>query len=113
MRRHTADDVFAAAVPEHIDPTDDIAGQVLTTWLDRVARAWVWAQWQPRNRPQDIEFATSTWMITCEADQVDEFQPAHDCVECRAGNDKAKAFLRANPGRWVAMANMTYTEVWP
>lgn len=112
-RRVESNDVFAAGVPEDIDPTDDAQRTQLLAYLDEVARQWVWNQWAAAGqRPTDVEFAVSEWMITNKVFKVDEFQPAHDCEECRRGNETCKAFLRANPGRWVAMANMTYVEVW-
>lgn len=111
-RRHTADDVFAAAVPDDLDPTDPSQRLQLLAHLDQLAREWVWAQWRTGPRPRAIEFAVSHWLITSDSSKVEEFQPAHDCVACRAGNDQSKAYLKANPGRYVAMANLRYTEIW-
>jgi hypothetical protein len=114
VRHRTSNDVFAAAVPSDIDPSDEAQAAQVLTFLDETARAWVWSQWLATGeRPLDIEFAASEWLVTRDVWRVDEFQPAHDCQECRSGNDKCKAFLRANPGSWVAMANLTYVEVWP
>lgn len=112
-RRHTSNDVFAAAVPPNINPDDDNQREQLLTYLDGVARDWVWKQWPTGERPVEIEFAASEWLITSDPDKVELFQPAHDCAACRAGNDQCMAYLKANPGAWVAMANMTYVEVWP
>lgn len=103
------DDVFCVAVPEGIDPAD---WATLQPQLEALARLWVHRQWQGVPGPAAIKFADSDWLVTDNPDDVDKFQPAHDCVACLAGNDRAKAFLTANPGRWVAMANLHYTEVW-
>lgn len=108
----TQNDVFCAAVPEDIDPADESKRAALLAQLDVMAKQWVWHQWAGSTPPKDVTFAASQWLITKHVWQVDEFQPAHDCEECRAGNEKAKEFLRSNPGRWVAMANLTYTELW-
>jgi hypothetical protein len=113
VRKVTRNDVFACVVPDDIDPGDAAQQPALYAELDRQAKVWVWAQWANGGPPLDVDVATSEWLITCDVWRVDEFQPAHDCEECRAGNEKSKAFLRANPGRWIAMANLTYTEVWP
>lgn len=113
-RRLLQNDVFVAAVPEHIDPGNPEQRSQLLAELDMVARRYVHQQWAgQRRRPMDVEHAQSEWLITCKREQIDGFQPAHDCAACRAGHDQADAFLRENPGRWVAMANLTYTEVWP
>lgn len=108
----TSNDVFAAAVPEDIDPSDPAQTERLLAELDNVAKQWVWRQWHG-SRPIMVTFAESQWLITNKIEKVDDFQPAHDCAACLAGNDQMKAFLAENPGRWVAMANMTYTEIWP
>lgn len=111
--RIRANDVFSVVVPDGIDPSDERRQPELHRLLDKQAKLWVWAQWANGGAPQDIEFAISEWLITREVWQVDEFLSKHDCAECRAGSERSKAFLRANPGKWVAMANLTYVEVWP
>jgi hypothetical protein len=112
VRKETCNDVFAAVVPDDIHPSAGLS-PALYAAMDQMARRWVWAQWADGGAPLDIEFAASDWLITDKVYAVDQFQPAHDCQECRSGNEKSKAFLRANPGRWIAMANLTYVEVWP
>ena len=113
MRRETFSDVFVCGIPKEVDTTDPMHNVTLLAHLEKLARDWVWRQWGPGEaRPIDIEFHVTDWLITDEIDKVDEFQPAHDCAACLAGNDQAKAYLREHPGRWLAMANMTYTEVW-
>lgn len=52
------------------------------------------------------------WLITSDLAQVELHQPAHDCEECRKGNERAREFLAENPGRRIALGNVTYTEVW-
>lgn len=112
LRRHECDDVFAALVPEGIVPTDGPIVAPLIQWLNQVARQWVENQYVPGQAPLRIEHGEADWLITNKVYEVDEFQPAHDCEECRSGNERAKAFLRENPGRYLAMANLKYTEVW-
>lgn len=106
------DDVFCVAVPEGVDPTGTPNWAVLRPWLEAMARLWVRRQWQGVPGPVAIEFGDSDWLVTDNPDDVEKFQPAHDCVACLAGNDQAKAFLAEHPGRFVAMANLHYTEVW-
>lgn len=110
VKRIKQHDVFAAVVPEGVDLTDRASLLVL---LDDVARSYVHKQWQGRRRPLRIEFATSQWLITSEPGDVEQFQPADGCAACLSGNDQSIAYLRDNPGRSIAMANLVYTEVWP
>lgn len=99
-------DVFAMAVPEGVDPADPD----LVPKLEALARAYVVRQYQVA--PKALLFDTIDWLVTAEPADVEKFQPAHDCAACRAGNDQSLAFLRQNPGRYVALGNLTYTEVW-
>lgn len=106
-------EVFAAVVSEDVDPSDPEQRTTLIKELSAVANAYVMRQWVgKRERPVTIRDMISEWAITSEPDEVQAFQPAHDCAACRAGNDQAMAYLRDNPGRWVALANVHYTEVW-
>ena len=106
------DDVLALAVPAHLDPADPAQRERLGLLLVVQAERTVWAQWPPGRGPRAIAFAAIEWCFADRIEQVEAFQPAHDCPACRAGNDRAEAFLRANPGRWVALANLHYTVEW-
>lgn len=113
-REHATADVFAATVPAEVDPTDDAQFKKLIRWLDLVAKAYVHKQWDGQaERPLQIKHLVSDWTVTDKPEEIEQFQPAHDCAACRAGNDQAEAYLRENPGRWVALANLHYIEVWP
>ena len=57
-------------------------------------------------------FMETHWKITSDWREVEQFQPAHDCTTCRAGNDQAMAFLKEFPDRRLAVGNLTYIEVW-
>lgn len=111
MKRVQQDDVFCAKVPDGIDPADKGQRALLILWLEQQSRFWVAAQWGGAG-PARIEYLPSEWLITCTVADVDGFQPAHGCAACLAGNDQARAFLAANPGRWLAMANLRYVEYW-
>lgn len=106
-------DVFCAAVPDNINPADPLQYGLLVTQLDRVALKYTARQWdQQHRRPLEIRNFTSEWFVTASEDDIEKFQPAHDCAACRAGNAQAAAFLRDNPGRYIALANLSYTEIW-
>jgi hypothetical protein len=106
-------DVFCMALPEDVDPTDAATMEWLPSMLNHQATRWISAQWEGAGpAPIGVQLTRTDWLITDKVFEVDEFQPAHDCEECRSGNEKAKAFLRANPGAFLAMANLWYAEVW-
>jgi hypothetical protein len=63
--------------------------------------------------PQAVLLDRTDWLITNQPDEVERFQPAHGCARCRAGKDQARAFLAEHLHRYVALANLTYREVWP
>lgn len=108
-RVHTRD-VFAAVVPQGIDTTNL---QEVIPELFPLAQAYVAAQWRyVTPRPVLVENLDADWLITNRLSEVEEFRPVHDCAACRAGNDQVAAFLRENPDRFVALANLQYTEVW-
>jgi len=107
-RRHEANDVICLAVPDGVDPQDEN----FVKTLDMMAWENVRKQFSKRARLTLTERRTE-WLITNDPDKVEQFQPAHDCEECRTGNAKAKAFLIANPTATVAMGNVHYVEVWP
>lgn len=98
-------DVIALVVPEHI------TGEVPLEQLERLAHQAVARQYV--GRTVAITFMEITWLVTSDADEAERFQPAHDCAACRAGADQARAYLRENPERRIALGNITYREVWP
>lgn len=104
-------DVFAMAVPETYDPEDPADRERLIAALGPLSERYVARQYQVA--PKALLFDTTEWLITRDPADVEKFQPAHDCPACRAGNDQSLAFLRENPGRYVVLGNLTYTEVWP
>jgi hypothetical protein len=109
-------DVICLAIPDGIDPQVFLDGHVelreaFFDKLNRLAQAQVWNQW-PTRRPKRVDWETIEWLVTDQVDDVQEFQPAHDCAQCRLGNTRAEAFLREHPGRWLAMGNLTYTPIW-
>ena len=103
-------DVFAMVVPETFDPAQPEDRARLVAKLGPLAESYVARQYQ--KAPRALLFEKIDWLITQDPADVEKFQPAHDCAACRAGNDQSLAFLRENPGRWVALGNLTYTEVW-
>lgn len=111
MRSEVIQDVFAVAVPEAIDVADPAVREELPTFLSQMAINTTWRQYGDQ-KPK-LEFREIDWLITKDPADVEAFQPAHDCAACRAGNDQSLAFLRDNPDRYVALANMSYVEVWP
>lgn len=105
MRLVPIDDVFCAAVPE---------GRESDPFLDDEFRALalrsVVSQYD--GSPPALIDVNVEWLFTSDPAEVDKFQPAHDCERCRTGNDQARAFLRDNPGRTIALGNIHYVEVW-
>jgi hypothetical protein len=79
--------------------------------LEHLAMQTVIDQYKGR-RPKAIMFMETHWKITSDWREVEQFQPAHDCPTCRAGNDQAMAFLKEFPDRRLALGNLTYIEVW-
>jgi hypothetical protein len=106
------EDVVCLAVPAKIDPTNPAIAAVIPSMLTSMAEASIGLQYTGRRAPDKIELDQIDWLITSNREDVEKFQPAHDCAACRAGNDQALAFLRENPGRFIAMGNMKYRETW-
>jgi hypothetical protein len=110
-------DVICLSVPEEIDPVAYRAHPDRQVWemfirkLSDLAMTTVWAQW-PDHPPVDVKFKSMTWLITNLVADVEDFQPDHDCPDCWAGNRKAELFLLSHPGRYVAMANISYVPIW-
>jgi hypothetical protein len=107
-KRLEKNDVICLVVPDEVDP----AAPSTMDRLEELGQASVLAQW-PNGRAPKIEFDPIEWMLTSDPAKVNDFQPAHDCEQCRSGNAKAIEFLTANPGKTLAMGNIHYTEVWP
>lgn len=107
MKTEPIQDVFCMAVPDGVDPADPSLPVKLTQLAQRVAYT------QYKGRPlKALEFEAMDWLITSDPSDIAEFQPAHDCPACLAGNDQSLAFLEANPGKSIAMCNMSYREIW-
>jgi hypothetical protein len=106
-------DVIAMGVPDGWNPADPEDRARLIELLDRFAEQTAAAQYSdPSRRPRALAFEPTVWLITRDVDEVERFQPAHDCEVCRAGNGRAREFLAEHPENWVALGNLTYTEVW-
>jgi hypothetical protein len=111
MRRRLIDDYFVALVPEGTDVADPDVYPALLARMEREAVRATMAQYRGP-RPKALLLDPIEWLVTDDPDEVERFQPAHDCEQCRAGNAAASEFLTANPGRFVACANLHYSEVW-
>lgn len=102
-------DVVALKMPLDIDPERDS----YLDWLNTVAERSVWIQWNGvKDRPDAIIVDRIDWLVTSSIEDVEKFQPAHDCPTCLAANDQMIAYLREFPGNYIAMGNMTYREEW-
>lgn len=107
-------DVIAVGVPPFITQAVLSIPDVRAAVMEKLTMAaWesVWAQW-PDRKPLRLEDSHIDWLITGDPDEVDRFQPAHDCEECRRGNVKAREALRDRPGTMVALGNIRYVPVW-
>ena len=105
-------DYFIAVWPEGV-PVDD---PVTLNNLMALAVQKVYDQYTgdapPVTKPLDVRITAIAWLFTSDPEEVERSQPAHDCEECKAGNRRAQEYLRANPGRTLALADMTYVEEW-
>lgn len=83
--------------------------------IDEIAMSKVGEQYVRQNRTVmvGLVFTDLDWLITGDPNEVEKFQPAHDCAKCLSGNDQARAYLREHPDRKLALCNITYTEIWP
>jgi hypothetical protein len=108
MREVPIDDVFAAALPEGMDPDDPSILHRLRLMVMRLA----WRQYKGA-KPEELNLDPIDWLITRDADEAEAFQPAHDCAACQAALDQMRAFLAEHPDRWVVLGNLHYVEVWP
>lgn len=95
------------------DPTNTARPEVSLQVLE-ILQAGVVLQYRGAAvQPVRIFDLRAVCKFTRDVWEVDAAQPAHDCQECRAGNERAKAFLRANPGKWIGLATVMYSVEWP
>jgi hypothetical protein len=104
-------DVFAAALPEGLDPDKVKRRRLIERHLLPMAYASIEAQWPAGQGPR-VELRRVDWLITRDPAEAERFQPAHDCPTCLAANDQMRAFLAEHPDRWVVLANLFYREHW-
>lgn len=104
-------DVIALGVPSGMNPEEPANRDRVVAYLTRVAQVSIVRQYKVR--PTALLLDEIDWLITNDADEATQFQPAHDCAACIAGTDQAVAFLREHPDGYLALANLSYTEVWP
>lgn len=81
--------------------------------MENLALRNIWGQYHEKGAPEAILLQHIDWKITSTPAEVEEFQPAHECEDCRAGNEKARRFLTEHPGKRLALGNLFYVEVWP
>ena len=105
MRVEPIEDYVVLAVP-----ADTVVDEQMLAGLTAKAQAQILGQY--RKPPRALLVEPIDWLITSDPAEVERHQPAHDCAACRAGNDRARAFLAEFPDRRVALGNLRYTEVW-
>lgn len=105
-------DVMCLSVPPQIDPLDPVQHPGLEAGLAKIAHAAVLDQYKDDPDPPAIPTIEMQWLVTSDIEEAKEFQPDHDCPRCRAGTDQATAYLREHPGRFIALGNLSYDEVW-
>lgn len=79
--------------------------------LDDMATLTMMGQYKGK-RPKALLMKDIEWLITSDWEDVERFQPAHDCAACRAGNDQAIAMLKEFPEKRLALGNLFYWEIW-
>jgi hypothetical protein len=89
----------------------DLSSEGTADALEHLAMKNVINQYK-KDRPRAILFLETHWKITSDWREVEEFQPAHQCAACQAGNDQAIAFLKEHPDKRLALGNLTYVEIW-
>jgi hypothetical protein len=110
METRVIEDYFVAIVPVGINVNDvESYSRLIKTMKGEAYRAIMEQYKQP---PRALIVAPIEWLVTNSPKEVERFQPIHDCNECRAGNLRARQYLTANPDRFLACANLRYTEVW-
>ena len=115
--RFPVDDVLCLAIPDPLAKGfyDAATGEVhedLQSWLDFQANLWALEQYKS-NFPIPLVSVTDVdWLVTSDPAKAEEFQPAHDCAECRQGVEKVHAYLAEHPDALVALANIKLVETW-
>lgn len=102
------DDYIILEIPHDMDLDLDQPEHRLR--LDRLAEASVMGQY--KRPPRALLLDQIDWLVTSDWQEVERFQPAHDCAECQAGNERAITFLKEHPDQRLALGNMHYVEVW-
>lgn len=108
-RRSEVNDVICLAVPDGVDVDDKLS---YMPRLEQMAWHSAYAQW-PAHARVILAERNIDWLITNDPTKVEEFQPVHDCEQCRNGAKQARQYLQAHPGASVAMGNIHYVELWP
>lgn len=106
--RTLVQDVFAAQVPTRLIDADV---ETVAIELNELVLVTTMAQYRDRPDLVSIDSLGIDWLITSDPDEVERFQPAHDCTECRSGNERAMALLREHPDAKIALANVSFVEV--
>jgi hypothetical protein len=107
--------------PEVVTPIDDyVIIKVLRTdelndatrkRLIDISMERIMAQYHD-NPPKVLMMLPSEWIVTSDPDEVEAFQPDHDCENCRAGNARARMHLINHPEDRLACGNLHYVEIW-
>jgi hypothetical protein len=105
VREVEVTDYIALTVPEDVDPL---------TLLDGLNRRleWMILQQYKGKAPHALLIDPVDWIYASTIEEVEAHQPAHDCEECRRGNERAREFLAGHPGRQVILGNVHYHEIW-
>ena len=93
-----------------VEPDASIDTPGLKERLNVAADRMIVAQYKGK-RPTAILLRTE-WIITSDWRDVEQYQPDHDCAQCRAANDQAIAFLKEHPEERLALGNLHYEEIW-
>ena len=103
------DVIILAVPPDKMDTPEDKLGDEMNT----LAMITVWAQFAGRARmPININLKKIDWTITGDPDEVERFQPAHECRSCQQANRLAAQALRDDSSLMLALGNIFYDEVW-
>lgn len=72
----------------------------------------LWGQFGSGPRPVALKILLTKMELVSEPWKVDELHPPGHCDECHNGNERAKSFLQANPGEYVAVLDVLYDQLW-
>jgi hypothetical protein len=100
-------DYVILGMPPDVDPDSPDVREA----LNRLAERQVLMQYKGKP-PKALVIDPIEWLITSDWRDVEAFQPAHDCEDCRSGNERAIALLKEHPTKRLALGNMTYLEMW-